>query len=509
MRDLDNRAIKEMGVPELVLMENAGLAVLKTIQDNFDDLSGLKVSVFAGKGNNGGDGIVTARLLYNMGAKPTLFVAARKGDLKGDARINLDAYSNIGGIVKQITERRHLNNFKLKFMHSSVIIDALLGTGSRPGPLKGLYADIVDAMNKSPGLKIAVDIPTGIDSDSGAAPDKCFNADISVALQLPKVGLVTSPARNFTGHLVVSDISIPPKVISESPCAAYMMESEDISKILPSRAWDAHKGQFGHLVMACGSRTMSGAPVLAGSGALKMGVGLITAGGPEAISDMFPLARPELMSLPLPQTESGSISEKAAEKFLDFAKDKTAVLLGPGISTDASTIQFAKKVIGSLNVPMVIDADGLNCIGDDSDILKKRKAPTIITPHPGEMARLTGKTIAEVQTDRIKTASDYAGKTGVVVVLKGAGTVTASRSGEVYFNHTGNNGLATGGAGDVLAGMIAGVLAQGAHPEDAAVAPVFLHGQCADSYAEKYDSRSFTPTDILEMLPEVIKQITG
>jgi len=508
MRALDNRAIKEMGVAELVLMENAGLAVLKTIQDNFENLAGLKVSVFAGKGNNGGDGIVTARHLYNMGAEPTVFLAVRKGELKGDAKINLEAYSNIGGSVKQITRKKHLSDFKPKIMHSAVVIDALLGTGSK-GRLKGLYAGIVDAMNHSSGLKIAVDIPTGVDSDSGVAPDKCFNADITVALQLPKVGLVTSPARNFTGHLVVADISIPQKVISESPCAAYMMESSDITLILPSRAWDAHKGQFGHLVMACGSRGMSGAPILAGSGALKMGVGLVTAAGPEGIAGMFPLARPELMSLPLPQTKSGSISEKAVGEFIDFSKDKTAVLIGPGISTDASTIKFTQKVIRSLDIPMVIDADGLNCIGNKSDILKKRKAPTIITPHPGEMARLTGKTTAQVQADRIKTAAGYAKKTGSVVVLKGAGTVIASPGGEVYFNHTGNNGLATGGAGDVLAGMIAGALAQGAHPEDAAVAPVFLHGQCADRYAEKYDPRSFTPTDILEMLPEALKQITG
>jgi len=507
MRRIDQITIEKVGLPAIVLMENAGLAVTSAIQENCQDMAGLKVSVFAGKGNNGGDGFVTARHLRNMGADPTVFLAARKSDVAGDARTNMDAFINMGGRVKEITERKHLQNFKLKIMHTTVVVDALLGTGLNSAP-RGILTDLIELMNQYGSFKVAVDVPSGVDSDSGVAPGACFRADVTVTFGLPKLGLVTSPARNFVGNLIIADISIPETVRKDSPCAAYLVESGDIPLILPPRHWDWHKGQFGHLAMACGSTGMGGAVAMAGAGAIRMGSGLVTACVPESMVATFETGLPEMMAIPLPQTGTGSVASEAAEKFIGFARDKTAVLIGPGLGRDESTREFVHTVINSLDLPMVIDADGLNCVGTNESLIKNRNAPTIITPHPGEMGTLAGVATADVQADRIGAASAYSRLTGAVVALKGAGTVIATPQGEAYINHTGNNGLATGGSGDVLAGMIAGVLCQGAHPEDAAIASVFMHGMCADIYAEKHDPRSLIPTDLLEILPEVITKLT-
>lgn len=506
MRRIDRQTIRGIGVPGVVLMENAGIAVVREIQARFETVAGLNASVFAGKGNNGGDGFVVARHLMNQGANVTVFLAASRKDVGGDAKVNMRAFENMGGSVKEITQARHLKNFKIRFAHSSVIVDALLGTGVSSAP-RGIIKEVIDTINGLRGFKIAVDVPSGISSDSGVVPGTCFGAGVTVTLGLPKVGLVTSPARNFAGRIVIADISIPQGMVAESPCAAYLLEREDIPKILPPRAWDAHKGSFGHLVTVCGSRGMSGAAQLAGAGALRMGVGLVTAAAPECVSDGLTAGLPEMMTCPLPQTDEGTIAEEAYGGFKKLTGGKTAALIGPGLSTNASTAAFVKKAVAGVDLPMVIDADGLNCLGGDVALLKKRKAPTVITPHPGEMARLTGRSTADIQAGRIGAASALAKKAGCVVALKGAGTVIASPEGEVYHNHTGNNGLATGGAGDVLAGMIAGLLAQGVHPEDAAAAGVYIHGECADAYAGKKGTRSLIPGDILEILPEVLAEL--
>ena len=507
MREIDRRAIDDLGVPGLILMENAGLAVVQEIQHHFENLSNLKVTVFAGKGNNGGDGFVIARHLMNLGADPAVFLACSKGDVAGDAKVNLDILLAMDGRVKELTEPKHLKNFKLRFMHSTVIVDALLGTGLTSEP-RGMYNHIIDIMNTVGRFTIAVDMPSGLSSDSGQVPGKCVNANATVTLGLPKIGLLTAPASNFAGCVTVADISLPSSIIEESACIAYMTEKEDIADILPDRAPDANKGSFGHLVLVCGSTRMRGAVALAGAGALRMGTGLVTSAGCEKVLDSVTISTPEIMAYPLAETISGSIAGESADDFINFAKDKSAVLLGCGLTTDDSTAQFVREVAPKLEIPLVIDADGLNCIGEHSDLIAERAAPTVITPHPGEMARLTGLTVAEIQAYRIKAAVDYSESTGCVVVLKGAGTVIAKPDGTMYINNTGNNGLATGGTGDVLAGMIAGLLAQGVLAGEAAIAAVYIHGHCADEYAKAHDTRSFLPTDILDLLPNILTQFS-
>jgi NAD(P)H-hydrate epimerase len=507
MRAIDARTIGEMKIPGAVLMENAGAAVAAAVVERFPNPAGLKVSVFLGKGNNGGDGFVAARRLMNMGADVTAFLLARKEEVKGDAAGNLAAFEAMGGAVKEITEARHLGNFKLKFMHSAVMVDALLGTGLSQAP-HGLIAEMIGVINQSPGYKVAVDLPSGMYSDGGIIPGVCVRADVTVTFGLPKVGLVTFPARRLAGHLIIADISIPARVTDESPCAAFVMEWEDAMALLPSRSPEAHKGSFGHLAMACGSVGMGGTAALAGLAALRMGVGLVTAAAPQPLCAAYETAVPEMMTLPLPHTAGGAISSLAAEKFIAFARDKTAALMGPGLRTDESTARFVHQVCRELDIPLLIDADGLNNIGLDISAIKNRKAPTVITPHPGEMARLTGKSVEEIQADRLGAAADYARETGAVVVLKGAGTVIAAPGQAPRINLTGNHGLATGGSGDVLAGMIAGLMAQGVAPLDAASAGVWLHGRCADIYAMDADARTLIPTDIIGLIPKAIAEAT-
>lgn len=504
MREIDRKTIEDYAVPGVVLMENAGIAVVEAIKVRFPGLSKVRVNIFAGKGNNGGDGAVIARHLLNLGSEPTLFLAAAKEEIEGDARTNLDAFINMGGRVKEFTSEKHIRNFKLKFMHTSVVVDALLGTGAKSAP-RGFYAQIIEVMNSQGKLKVAVDIPSGVMADSGATPGVYFKADLTVTLGAPKIGLLTQPGCEAAGKLLVADISIPKKAFDSSPHVAYLLEKGDVLKTLPKRSDDSHKGSFGHLSIAAGSVGMGGAAYLAGAAALRIGVGLVSAALPKSIAPAFETALPEMMTFPLPDTDSGAIAAEGTDKYLDFSRGKSAILLGPGLSTDDSTKTFVARVVTESEQPMVIDADGLNCIGEKFSLIKERKAPTIVTPHPGEMARLTGQTSADIQKDRIGAAISYANKSGAIVVLKGAGTVIATPEGEVYINPTGNNGLATAGAGDVLAGIIAGLLAQGVTPIAAAFAGVYIHGALADEYRDQgSDPRSLIAGDLLDLMPSYL-----
>ncbi len=505
MREMDRKAINETGIPGSTLMENAGRAVVDIILNRFDNLKRLRVNIFAGKGNNGGDGFVVARLLKNLGAEPAVFLVAEKKEVKGDAKLNMDVFIAMGGRVKEFVTTKHIHNFKLKFFHTSVVVDALLGTGTDSAP-RDFYNDVIEVMNSQGKLKIAVDVPSGLSADSGVVPGSHFRADVTVTFGSPKVGLVTPPARNAVGELVVADISIPASVVAESSCEAYLLEHADITRALPKRPEDAHKGVFGHLLTACGSKGMGGAAALSSMGALRVGTGLVTASVPAGVSSAFEVGVREVMTISLKQTESGAISGESSDRFLQAAENKTAVLIGPGLGQEPSTKSFVHRVAQEFNGPLVIDADGLNLIGRDSGIVAKRSAPTILTPHPGEMARLLGVSSADVQNDRLNCAKNYARDTGAVVVLKSAGTVIATPEGEAYINPTGNHGLASGGTGDVLAGMIAGFVAQGATAVNSAIAGVYIHGHLANVYAKTCDPRSLIAGDLLDLLPAVLKE---
>ena len=506
MRELDRLTIEDVGISSITLMENAGMAVVEAIKETFPNLSGKRISVFAGKGNNGGDGFVIARGLSKLGSNTTVYLVGNKDEIVGDAKTNMESLLAVGGSVKELSDLRKLKKFKLKFMHSSVVVDALLGTGFKGTP-SGLYKDVIELINNIGVFTVSADLPSGMNPDTGVISGSCVKADLTVTLGLPKVALVTSPARNFAGKISIADISIPELLITQSPSIAKWLQHEDISEVLPPRKRDAHKGQFGHLVISGGSPGLGGAIAMAGMGALRMGVGLVTAAVPKCLAASYVTTPAEMMTLSLEEDSNGAMIGSSADKFLEFAADKTAVLLGPGLAAGKPQQEFVYKLLSNLEVPVIIDADGLNCIGANRDLITNRAAPTIITPHPREMARLVETSVDEVQADRINVAKEYASCTGSVVVLKGSGTVIAPPDGDVYVNQTGNDGLATGGSGDVLSGMIAGLLAGGSRPEDAAIASVYIHGHCADIYAKDRDTRSMLPSDILEMLPKVLHSL--
>jgi NAD(P)H-hydrate epimerase len=499
MRAMDKAAIETYGIPGLILMENAGRAVVNEIAARFDSLAKLRVNIFAGKGNNGGDGFVVARHLFNRGAEPTVFLAAPAETITGDAAVNLAAFEKIGGRIKPFTDEKHIRNFKLKFMHTSVVVDALLGTGVSGAP-RGFYNEIIDTMNGQGKLRIAVDLPSGLIADEGVVPGKVFNAHVTVTFGAPKACLYTYPAAARCGQVVVADISLPPAAVDDAEPLALVADRGDIERLLPRRRADGHKGTFGHALLACGSVGMGGAGSVAGRAALRMGAGLVTVALPRSLANAYLAAAPELMTLPLPETETGAVAAAGVDRFVEKAGSVTALMLGPGLGTDPATGRFVREVVTKTTLPLVLDADALNLMGTD-DWLSTRNGPTVVTPHPGEMARLTGATVETIQADRIGAAKAYAVGRNVVVALKGAGTVIALPDGRCWLNPTGNDGLATAGSGDALAGMVASLLAQGLSPTDAAVAAVWLHGDAADRWvAEGHTSRSLVATDLLRLL---------
>ena len=504
MREMDRQAIEERGIPGVVLMENAGAAIVDVICDRFESISDLRVNIFAGKGNNGGDGFVVARLLSNLGALPTVFLVAEKSEIKGDARINLTAFEKMGGRIKEFTSTKHLKNFKLKFMHTTVVVDALFGTGASSAP-RGFFVDVIETMNNQGRLKVAVDIPSGVMADSGQTPGVFFKANITVTFGAPKIGLLTYPGKSATGKLVIADISIPSEIYESVPSKTFYLEDSDVVKLLPHRSNSSHKGSFGHLAITGGSVGMGGAVALSSKAALRVGTGLVSIALPHSLSPPFEVGLPEVMTSPLPETESGAISEEAVGAFESFIEDKNAILIGPGMRTAPSTIAFVSAILKMSDLPMVIDADALNGIGANVELIQNRKAPTVITPHPGEMSRLTDITVSDIQNDRLNIAKNYAEKSGAVVVLKGAATIIATPEGEAYINGTGNHGLATAGTGDVLAGMISGFLAQGVEASDAAILGVYLHGAAGDEFCRSgADPRALIASDLIDLLPSLL-----
>ncbi|MBF0169996.1 MAG: NAD(P)H-hydrate dehydratase [Nitrospinae bacterium] len=503
MRQIDRTVIDGIGVPGVALMENAGRAVVAEIEKRFDSLHKLRVNIFAGKGNNGGDGFVVARHLFNRWAEPTVFLACAREAVGGDARINLDAFERMGGRVKEFTEEKHIRNFKLKFMHTSVVVDALLGSGAVGAP-HGFMNDVLDVMNGQGKFRIAIDLPTGVEADSGAVPGNAFRAHVTVTFGAPKPALYTYPGAALAGEIVVADISIPRAVLDEAQAFAWLAEEKDIRAMLPRRPADGHKGTFGHALLACGAPGFAGTGLVAGVAALRMGAGLATVALPRSLSSALLSAGPELMTLPLPETPEGGMGGDAATPFLAKSATVDALLVGPGIGVTAETARFVERVVRESPLPLVLDADALTVMGA-ADWLAGRTAPTVVTPHPGEMGRLVGLSTEAVQTDRVGTAKGYAAAIGAVVVLKGARTVVAAPDGMVWINPTGNDALATGGTGDALAGMIVSLLAQGATPTNAAVAAVWLHGRAADQWRDGGKApRAMLATDLLGILPEVL-----
>jgi hydroxyethylthiazole kinase-like uncharacterized protein yjeF len=505
MRELDRRTIEDLGVPSLVLMENAGRGTYRVLRREFPELMG-PVVVLAGRGNNGGDGFVVARHLANEGFPVTVFLLAARDQVQGDALVNLKILEGIGVEVEEILGEDRLSAVGHRLSRAALVVDALLGTGLN-SPVRGLLAQVITRVNQVRPPVLAVDIPSGVSADTGEPLGEAVKADVTVTYGFPKLGQIMPPGRDLVGRLWQVDISIPPALARD--INTELAEADEMRQLLPPRPFGSHKGSFGHLVVVAGSVGKTGAATLCAEAGARTGAGLVTAAVPASLNDILEVKLTEAMTLPLPEAGNmRALGEEALSPLQDFLVDKTALALGPGLGAHPETQAVIRALVRDCPLPMVIDADGLNALAGHLEVLRGAAGPRILTPHPGEMARLMGVTSKEVQSRRLDTAREVAAAHGVLVVLKGAQTVVADPSGRVSLNPTGNPSLASGGTGDVLTGFIGGFLAQGLTPWDAARLGVYLHGLIADCLEENLGLRGHLAGDLLTWFPELLNEFT-
>ena len=505
MQSLDRRTISEAKIPGSTLMEKAGQGVVEEFEKTFGAPAKKRVTILCGKGNNGGDGLVVARLLRRRQARVQVLLLADPQTLKGDARLMYRRLVRAAGnsVVKaQPTVPQICNHVN----QADFLIDALLGTGLST-PVQGHYQDAINAMNTSPVPTIAVDVPSGLHCDTGEILGTATQASLTVTFGLPKIGLYLGDAINHAGRIVVADIGIPQEFVEDLSLSALLLTPQLIQSLLPSRQKASHKGTYGHVGIIAGSPGKTGAAALAGKAALRVGAGLVTVATPKSISPILEALLLEAMTDPMPETEQGMLGLSAYEPLKEFAQIRSAVALGPGMGTHPQTGELVRMFLSKLKQPCVIDADALNHIAGHPFSAFSSSTPPILTPHPGEMARLLEvASPRSVNQDRLGVARGFAQSHKVIVVLKGARTIIASPEGQSAICPTGNPGMASAGMGDALTGMIVGLLAQGLTPWDAARAGVFLHGLAGDIGADKFGEPGLIASDLIECIPYALTQ---
>ncbi len=506
MKALDTAAIEEYGIPGLVLMENAGRRVVEEIQQILGKIQGKSITIFIGKGNNGGDGLVIARHLLNMGAGVKVLALVNVKEISGDAAVNLKIWRNMEQKIYSLHQGDSANIIKLVLMNTDLIVDAVYGTGFR-GHVEERVGRIFETLNESGRPIVAVDIPSGLEAGAGRVNGPCIRATSTVTFGLPKLGLVLEPGASYAGRVTVADISLPANLIENIAPDRYIITAEMVKGWLPARPAPAHKGSFGRVLVVAGSRGMTGAACLTGEAALRAGAGLVTVAVPETLHDIMEIKLTEVMTAPLPDTGDGSLSGEAGSRILSLLEGADVLVMGPGLSQAPGVAALVRELLPLAGKPCVLDADGINALSGAGDILEKARAPVVITPHPGEMARLMGKEVKEIQMDRIAAAVNAADTWNVVALLKGFRTVVAAPDGPIYINTTGNPGMATGGSGDVLTGIVAALMAQGLAPARAAAAGAYIHGLAGDRVAEESGMTGMIAGDILAALPVTFREL--
>ena len=504
MKEIDRQAIEEIGIPGPVLMENAGLQVFRFLQSILPYCEGDEIVIVAGRGNNGGDGLVIARHLWNHGLPCRVLLLAAKDEVKGDAALNLRIAERIGVPVEEVRSDAEWKGKKRHLAEAAAIVDAIFGTGLSK-PAAGLYAKAIEDINKTDAFKLAVDIPSGLSSDSFEVIGPAVKADITVTLAAPKIAHVLPPAEEWVGDLVVADISVPPQLLDAPHLKLELTQKSSLLPSFQKRKRDSHKGTYGHLFVIAGSLGKTGAAVMAAKSALRMGAGLVTVGTPRSCLPMVARGMVELMTEPLAETAQKTIAVEALPQARSLLQGKDALLIGPGISPHESTAEFVAGLLPEAKLPVVIDADGLNILSLKPELLTRLPKVTILTPHPGEFARLAGRKVGEVVKGKLELAPAFAREKGVYLILKGHRTLVCSPDGRTFVNPTGNPGMATGGSGDVLSGMVASLLMQVKDPLQAALAAVYLHGLSGDLAVEKIGERALVASDLMRFLPAALK----
>ncbi|HUP46081.1 MAG TPA: NAD(P)H-hydrate dehydratase [Thermoanaerobaculia bacterium] len=484
MRNIDRRTIDRFDVPSIVLMENAALAVVDAIFAHYPDTG--RVAIFCGIGQNGGDGLAVARHLENRGVVPVIFVVGDRSRYEGDSLTNLLVCERLGIPIYDIRAGTEVEEALVHAADADIIVDAIFGTGLNRAPA-GVHADVIRAIAELRLPVVAVDLPSGADASSGTPFDPCLQAEVTVTFAAPKMCHIFQPAAILCGEVIVADISIPPIAIEEENTLLSLITVRDVQPLVPARLAETHKGTYGHVGVIAGSPGRSGAAVLAARGAIRGGAGLVTV-----------MTDPETARL----VHAGSIESMtySGSDLNEFLRDKDAVVIGPGRAT-------SREMVAAIELPLVMDASALDAFAGQPQEINPRKLPRILTPHPGELARLLDRETKAINADRIGAAREAARASNCIVVLKGHQTVIAEPDGHVHINPTGNPGMASGGMGDVLGGLIAAFLARGTHPLDAARAAVYLHGLAGDLLHEEMGDTGLTASDLAERIPLAIQRL--
>lgn len=499
MRQVDRAAIEELGIPEMVLMENAGKAVVEFLQEQFPDLVKKSVTIVAGAGNNGGDGLVVARYLHRMGVAVKVFIAAER-ELSPSAKQNYEILAKLPVKIYWLDSENSMHLLKVTVNYSDILIDALLGTGVNR-EVTGRAEQIIDIANRRSCLKVAVDVPSGLNSDTGEIWGRCLKADYTVALAQPKRGQMLNKGLRYCGQVVVKDIGIPEEVYQGLALNCQIIDDSVLAVCREPRSRASHKGTYGHLLAVGGAMGMSGAVTLTAQAALRAGVGLMSCAVPDGVQLHVAVNVPEAMVQPLPG--GNQFGEESIGPLKEQLRNKKAVVVGPGMS-GPWTGAIVAEILQNSRCATVIDADGLHVSAEWMDKLAEARGPVVLTPHPGEMARLTGLETGYIQNNRLAVAQDFAEKHKVWLVLKGANTIIATPNGKLYMNVADSPALAVAGSGDVLAGIIGAFLAQGMQPDEACCCAVYLHGLAGQQVAQTIGEVSSKAGDIINSISTIL-----
>ncbi len=499
MRAIDGETINNRSIPGPELMENAGRGVAESIRDQIpDDSQNKKIAIFCGKGNNGGDGFVVGRYLFQWGAEVTFYYPEPSDKLSSDARLNLDraVESNIKicpiESIEQLPET----------IEADYIIDAIFGTGFSGAP-RGLLGEFIEYINRQRVPVIAVDCPSGLDVDTGRHEGVVIEAECTYTLTLPKIGMYYSPGRELAGITEIVPIGIPDDVVAQFDIKENLIRPELIDSLLPQRKPDGHKGDFGKLFILAGSTGLTGAAALAAKASARSGLGLVTVGCPHSLNSILETKLTEAMSYPLPDVaRKGALAKRGLGEVRKKIAENDAVIIGPGIGRHFETGELIRRLVSTLDKPTIIDADGLNAFEKDREALTSEHTKFVLTPHPGEFRRLIDEDIPENLYDRFDLIRKYAHKYNSVIIYKSSPTLIVDPMGQLFLNPTGNNGMATGGTGDVLSGIIGSFLAQGVSPLGSALCGAYIHGLCGDIAAAEYGERAMIAGDLIDFLPE-------
>ena len=503
MAKYDEYAIKTWGIPSAVLMENAGRSLYRIMKERY--LEGRsRIVIFCGKGNNGGDGFVVGRYALENGYRIKVYLLCRKQDLKGDAALNMGLYTSMGGDINEVDD--NFDMIARSIQHADIIVDAIFGTGLSK-TVAGREKLVIEEINRSHKTVIAVDMPSGVDGKKGVPLGCAIDATHTFTFAYPKLGQILYPGAYHTGKLTVIDISIPFFVEQKLGFDGHVVDGGMLRGLLKERTPWSHKGTYGHAAVIAGSTGKTGAAHMTSLAALKVGAGLVSLVIPESLNNIMEAKLTEVMTYPVADKGTGYFTLSSYDKVREFVMDKDVVVIGPGLSQNPDTTAFVRKLYTDTDKPFVIDADGINAFKGHMDIIKKAKRRAVFTPHPGELARLTGLSPQEINGDRIGVGKIFVKETGVNLVLKGARTVIFTPNGDVFINPTGNPALAKGGSGDILTGFIGGYAAQGHTLLEAALTGVYLHGYLADTWVEHNTDMDLLAGDLLGGIGSTVRDI--